>query len=133
MSEFTTTRKIVLAATLGLGIAACSIPSPEVLNKTTLVQRYEFDYAGRTINGGEARKNQCMEDKAYDTEVYRGSSASAAQEGEDTLTVTPTAGGAVLRLIRIDGNQPLQPVDEASKGILQAYGCDTRPYAESEA
>lgn len=133
MSEFHRRMLTITGATaLAIGLVGCGAASAERLEGTPLVHRYEYDYTGKPV-GGNYRVGtgiNCLDGSAYDTDVYRGASASASVEGDETLAVSPTSSdGKTLRLVKQGNDQPLQPADETSRGILSAYGCNTQPYA----
>lgn len=127
MSEFSR-RAVAVTALLSitLGMAACGRASAEELSGVSDKTRIEYDYVGGVIGNSESYQD-CLDGTAYDPEVFRGASSSLSREGS-ILVVTPANDGVGLRLTNEGNDRPLQPADEASQLILQAYGCDTGPY-----
>lgn len=129
------TPRIMLAAALGVGaLTGCSVTA-EHLDNTPLVNRFEYDYTGGTINGGVAggTKWNCLADTAYDTQTEGAASAIPRVIDANTIVIRP-AGSTdpkdELTLVKKDNEHPLQPVGAQSELILQSNECVTSKYED---
>lgn len=99
-----------IAIAVGLvGLSSCSE------TKLAPSDRYESDYTGVSKYG-------CLRNSPY-----KPSNVLITQDEAGNITVTPIVGE--IPPLRFDGyenqDQPLQPIDQHTKDVMENYGCTT--------
>lgn len=132
--EFKKPVKIALIA--GLSAAALTGCSSDYdALEASPVKRFTADYIWLApIDGGNGSTDMCLDKTAYDVNGgdYGRSSftppATSFDIENDILTITPQQGEP-LKMTGFDQDETVvYPVDETSKSILDAYGCEIVAY-----
>lgn len=112
---------------LGTAEAACG-QSASAIAKLPAAERVWNDYAQDT-NGTDS----CLFGTVYDPYAeWNRSAGSTVSVNDGVIEVTPDTHGVILHLVNKGGNIPLQPADEATREVLNSYGCDSAAYPDNQ-
>lgn len=113
----------------GLGVLATGCgTSAATIAKMPAAERFSNDYAQNSSD-----TDGCLFGTVYDPyAIYQRSAESTVTEHSGIISITPNNNGVVLHFKNDGGNEPLQPVDHATREVMASYGCDTAQYPSQQ-